>query len=304
MAEEIFLNTTIPGFKRQEDELIRQGYLEKKYTRTTQKEIERALRRYILKQAPAGVLNTPNKVAAFEPIIDAEIQKLYLTGPTGEKYLKIKMYVPSLKLQRERDAAMLAEEIAAEEEFAPGNYAEMVSLAEKAEDLTKDIINKVRVLTPTSPPNKIKSAIENSSKVKARVIKMLPKVQASPDVADRISAAINTLTRAEAYSQAIRAEHNRPINELTAMMAATNFGTRVQIRPNGAWVERPEYTNYSPELVAALEEILPSKLKPKSMESAAAINNMMGSFGLGKGGKAKRHTRRRRHSKRRHTRRN
>ncbi len=33
--EEIFLNTTIPGFKGQEDDLIKQGYLEKKGQITT-----------------------------------------------------------------------------------------------------------------------------------------------------------------------------------------------------------------------------------------------------------------------------
>ena len=300
MAEEIFLNTTIPGFKGQEDELIRQGYLEKKYTRTTADEIKGALRRYILKQAPAGALNTPSKIAAFQPVINAEIQKLYVTGPTGEKYLKIKMYVPSPKLQRAREAARMAEELEVEESFAPENYAQMVSVAEKAEELTRGVINKVRVLTPNSPANKINSAVENSSKVKARVIKMLPKVQANPEIAARVGAAINTLTRAEAHSQAIRTEYSRPVNELAAMMEATNFGMRVQRRPNGTWIERPEYRNYSPELIASLAGTLPSKPK-----STAANNNelasMMGRVGFsGKGRK----TRRRRHSKRRHTRRN
>lgn len=306
MAEEIFLNTTIPGFKAQEEDLIRQGFLEKKYTRITQKEIEGALRRFILKQAPPGTLNTPNKVAAFQPVINAELQKLYITGPTGEKFLKIKMYVPSPKLQKQRENAMMAEEIAAEEEFAPSNYGEMATLAEKAEELTRGIVDKVRVLTPNSPHNKLNSAIENSAKVKARVIKMLPKVQAYPNMAARVGASINTLTRAEAHSQALRAEYNRPVNELAAMMAATNFGTRVQKGPNGAWIERPEYAEYSPELKAQLSKMgIPNSTKNTAMTNNNNNNvNITGMIGrMGFGGK-QRKTHRRKHSKRRHTRRN
>jgi hypothetical protein len=241
MAEEIFLNTTVPGFKAHEDDLIKQGFIEKKYTRVTQKEIEGALRRYILKQAVPGTLNTPDKVASFQSLVDSEIQKLYINSPSGDRYLKIKMYIPSQKLQKQREASRMAEEVAIEEEFAPENYGEMATLAEKAEDLTRSVVNKVSVLKSNSPVSKLNNAIENSAKVKARVIKMLPKVHAYPDVAARVGSAINTLTRAEAYSQALRTEYSRNVNALASLLESTNFGTRVQRRPNGSWIERPEY---------------------------------------------------------------
>jgi hypothetical protein len=306
MAEEIFLNTTVPGFKGHEDELIRQGYVEKKYTRDTADEIKGALRRYILKQAPPGALNTPNKVAAFQPVIEAEIEKLYITAPSGEQFLKIKMYVPSLKLQKAREAAMRKEEIAVEEAFAPKNYAEMATLAEKAEQLTHGVLNKVRVLTPNSKVNNLNRAVENSAKAKERAIKMLPKVQANPDLAARVAASINMLTRAEAHSQALRAEYSRSVNELAEIMARTNFGTHVQRRPNGTWVQIEEYKNYPPELKSQLVEM---GIPNRGPAGAAAVSNngnmaaIMGRIGIGKGGKTKRQTRRRKHSKRRHTRR-
>jgi hypothetical protein len=309
MAEEIFLNTTAPGFKAQEDDLIRQGFIEKKYTRATADEIKGALRRYILKQAPPGALNTPNKVAAFQPVIEAEIEKLYITTASGEKFLKIKMYVPSPKLQKAREAAMMKEEIEAEEAFAPENYAEMATLAEKAEQLTRGLLNRVRVLTPNSKVNNLNKAVVNSAKAKSRIIKMLPKVQSNPDLAARVGAAINTLTKIEAHSQALRAEYSRPVNELAAMMAHTNFGTHVQRRPNGTWVQIEEYKNYPPELKSRLAEM---GIPNRGPAGAAASNNgniaaMMGRMGIGKGGKTKRHTKRRSHTKRkqrRHTRRN
>ena len=308
MAEEIFLNTTLPRFKEHEADLIRQGFIEKKYTRTTADEIKGALRRYILKQAPPGSLNTPNKVAAFQPVIEAEIKKLYITAPSGEKFLKIKMYVPSPKLEKARKAAEKAAEFAAEEAFAPTNYGGMLYLAERAEKLTNEVIENVSVLTPNSTANQLNSAIKKSATAKAHVIKMLPKVQANAALAAKVATAINQLTRAEAHSQALRAEYSRPVNELAAMMERINFGMYTQRRPNGTWVQIPAYKNYSPELKSQLAEMGIPNRGPAGASAAASNNGsiaaMMGRMGVGKGGRKYRYTKRRHHSKRRHTRRN
>jgi hypothetical protein len=97
-------------------------------------------------------------------------------------------------------------------------------------------------------------------------------------------------------------------------MLASNFGTRVQYKkgPNGKMVKYnvPQYAEYSPELkesLAAMGIHNRPTYGPKGLERGAPNNNedlvgMMGSMGIGKGGRKRHHTKRR-HSKRRHTKR-
>jgi len=285
MEEEVFLNITTPGAKEHEERLKASGFIEKKYTRATKLEIEGAIKRYLLKQLiPARGVTTPAQINALAPELNAEVQKLYIIAPSGERFLKIKMFVPSPKLIKEREAAMMAEEVEAEEAFAPANYGEMSEVAEKANTIARAAIANVSKLRPNSTANNINSAISKASTAKTRVTKMLPKVAASP-LAGRVQAAINALTMAEARAQAVRSEYSREANELAKIMERTNFGTHLQYVPkNGRLipVKKPEYTEYSPELSNYL---------------AGRISN------IGLGGKRHHKKTHKRHTKHRHTKR-
>jgi hypothetical protein len=281
MAEEIFLNSTLPGFEAEEKRVKEEGFVEKKYTRSTHAEIEGALKRFLLKQiVPQRGLTKPEQINALEPELRELVKSLYIDTPSG-KYFKIKMYVPTEKLRRARENALMREEIKAEEEFVPNNYGQMVELTEKAEEVAEAAFVAVRGLTAQSNIRYIKGAIDKTQRAKLRLIGILGKLHKFPLMAARVQQLINGLTMAEAHAIGIHREYTKEWNELADMMLKTNFGTHYQWGPEGL-VERPEYKSVNTHLTKYWNE----------------------KYGVKWGGQTlrRRHTKRR-HTKRRHTKR-
>jgi hypothetical protein len=134
MEEEIFLNTSLSNFKNEEKRILNQGYQEKKFTKSTKKEIEDAFKRHLLKQlirergirTPKEINELTNEIASMIP------DMLYTTGITGETFLKYKMYSPSLELRRNMEGRIMETNYEEVEEFAPENIAERLNALEQA----------------------------------------------------------------------------------------------------------------------------------------------------------------------------
>jgi hypothetical protein len=134
MEGEIFLNTTLSDFKNEEKKLIQEGYQEKKFTKTTKKEIEDAFKRHLLKQLiRERGLRTPKEINELTSEITLMIpNELYTIGTTGESFLKYKMYIPSLELQKKIEGRVMETNYEETEEFAPENIAERLEAIEKS----------------------------------------------------------------------------------------------------------------------------------------------------------------------------
>jgi hypothetical protein len=119
---EIFLNTTEPSFANREKELKKEGYLEKKYTRTTADAIEEAFVRHMLKQIiPERGLSTPSEIDKLADELKIYTQEnLYITSNNGNKVLKYKMYVMPIKPNNNTNIKLNYQN----ENFAPEDYAE------------------------------------------------------------------------------------------------------------------------------------------------------------------------------------
>lgn len=130
--DEIFLDISLPDSGKEETRLKKEGYVEKKYTRATAKEIEDAFKRYLLKQIiPARGITTPSQINALKGELNSMVStQLYEISKNGNKIFKYKMYIPSDKLLKQREKAKMNEnEIFTEvEEFAPENYGKEYTL--------------------------------------------------------------------------------------------------------------------------------------------------------------------------------
>ena len=131
--EELFLDIDVPDFKEQEKKIKNEGYIERKYTSSAAKDIEAAFRRHLLKQLiPSRGLTTPSQIEALKPELNELVKTtLYKPGPNGAKVFKFKMYIPSEKLIKQREAALMEENIEEEEFFAPENYGKLFQKEER-----------------------------------------------------------------------------------------------------------------------------------------------------------------------------
>jgi transcription antitermination factor NusA-like protein len=269
--EEIFLNTSIPNFKEQEDKIKKEGYVEKKYTRATKNDIEGAFRRHLMKQLiPARGITTPNQVALLKQEINTMISgTLYERGANGAQFMKFKMYVPTEQLRKKREAEQMNTVELEEEEFAPENYGEKVhakqravnSLIKKATKSSKEAVKIAENMQrhaafPYGPRNQnvkaVYQGIAPEIKYYAQTSQKLVSNALSAAEHDKLNMAENYASKAVELGEQAKRVANTPMNILANMMSRTNFGTHVQFKKglNGSTeiVTIPEYKEYSPEL--------------------------------------------------------
>ena len=262
--EETFLDISTPTFKEDEARLLSSGYIEKKYTRTTQKEIEDAFKRYLLKQEiPRRGLTTPAQINALGKELDAlAATTLYNEGTTGAKFLKFKMYVPSEKLKKERLAAVMEENESNvfNESFAPNNYSEMVGVAEKAEKALAGVLEATKGLNVRSTQNNIQKVIAKTKKAEELVSNTLSKVK-NANIGRRLQQTLKQARNMREYAEGIKKQQDKPYNDLATQMEkmiVTNYKT---LGKSGVLINE-----------AFIESILPIKNVNVNLNNENALN--------------------------------
>ena len=225
MEEEIFLDTSLHGFKMAEEAVKARGYVEKRYTSSTKKEIEGAYKRQLLKQIITPAMG-PANINALKPQINQMIQTtLYESGPAGAKVFKFKMYVPGKELRAQIDAAaaagMQGNENGEEEAFAPDNYGKYASKVDKAEKAVLEAYSNVKNISPNSASNNIQRALDKSQSAHKMATELLPKLMTFGNVqlTARGQSAFAKAQQLLAHSQAIKGKWGEPYNELANLMA-------------------------------------------------------------------------------------
>jgi hypothetical protein len=237
--EEVFLNIDAPGFDAENARLKSEGFVERKYTSTASKEIEGAFKRHLLKQMiPTRGLTTPAQINALKNEIEGLVDTtLYKVGANGGKFLKFKMYIPSEKLRKQREKALMEfNNEAVNEEFAPENYAKHVSNIEKMEKELHNVHSMFSRLNPNSSRENIDKALSKSIKAEQLAISLLNKVNASAK--PRVQSDLASAQAMKAHAQDIYRAWSQPFNELSNLMEKTHLSNQKQstISPSGLLV--------------------------------------------------------------------
>ena len=223
--EEVFLNTDAPGFATENARLRAEGYIERKYTSSAAKEIEGAFKRHLLKQLiPSRGLTTPAQINALKNEINGLVDTtLYKVGANGGKFMKFKMYIPSEKLKKQRERALMeTNNEAVNEEFAPENYAKHVANIEKMEKELTNVRSMFSTLSPNSHKENIDKALSKSIKAEQLGIALLGKVNAAAK--PRVQSDLATAQAMKAHAQEIYRQWSQPFNELSSLMEKTSVG--------------------------------------------------------------------------------
>lgn len=225
------------SFEKEDARLRAEGYIERKYTSSAAKEIEGAFKRHLLKQLiPSRGLTTPAQINALKSELNGLVDTtLYKVGPTGGKFLKFKMYIPSEKLRKERERAQMEfNNEAANEEFAPENYAKHAANIEKMEKELKNVHSMFSTLSPNSRKENIDKALSKSIKAEQQGISLLEKVNASAK--PRVQSNLATAQAMKAHAQEIYRLWSQPFNELSSLMDKTSIGNYkpAAISPSGS----------------------------------------------------------------------
>lgn len=263
--QETFLNVRAPGFKAAENALKSQGWKEKRFSRSTSAQIEKAFTIYLMKQmaAAAGRALTPQESEQMRQMAISRLPELYSTGANGAQILQYKMYTRPRPVNR----AAMDENVEFEEEEFISNAEQQIMAklnsnldkvdkeVERAQKAAANAEKNASAPTARARPNvgsvyvqvaRNIRGLADASKQEARMAKQMYS-------SSRFNQAQYHLDRArQAAKMAIDIKkEDRPVGMLANMMARTNFGTQYQLTPQG-WVHRPEYKNYSPELVEQL----------------------------------------------------
>ncbi len=227
--EEIFLDMSLPGFRATEESVKAQGYIEKRYTKSTQKEIEDAYKRVLLKQLVRPNMK-PSNVNALKPQINEMIKTtLYESGPGGARVFKFKMFVPGKEVRAQRNAAVLGvEEEAEEESFIHENYGKYLDKVEKAEKAVLEAYADVKNISANNESN-IDKAIKASTKAHKIATELLPKLieVGDPTLVLRGQAALTRSQQLMAYSQGAKRRADAPLEELISHMSKNSIFNRV-----------------------------------------------------------------------------
>jgi hypothetical protein len=241
--EEVFLDMSLPGFKAAEEGVKAQGYIEKRYTKSTQKEIEEAYKRQLLKQLVRTNMR-PANINALKPQIEEMVKTtLYESGPGGAKVFKFKMFVPGKELRAQREAALMGVEEDAEEEiFAPENYGKYDSKAEKVEKAILEAYSNVRDISPSSNAKNIQKALDKSRSVHKMAVELLPELISvgNSSLVGRGQAALIKAQQLVARSEAVKAESERndiELAELVSRIKLSNKPFRVSSGINKDFIE-------------------------------------------------------------------
>jgi hypothetical protein len=233
MKEE-FLDTSLPSFKASEAALLARGYVEKKYTKSTQKEIEGAFTRHILPNFITPGM-TPTQINDLKPQIEEMVRyTLYEYSGSGVPVLKYKMYIPGPKLLKEMaaiEAAAAAAQMATEEEeeeegrFAPEGYAESIEKAEKAEKALSNLELIIKKLSPNSNYNNIESVESKTKKIYESILELMPTIigLGEQSLITRANYALSVVQQMLGYLSAVKKGYTKEGNELANRMAATTF---------------------------------------------------------------------------------
>jgi hypothetical protein len=232
--EEIFLDIDAPGFKEQDSKIKAEGYVERKYTSSAAKDIEAAFKRHLLKQLiSARGLSTPAQINALKPELNEAIKTtLYKVGADGAKIFKFQMYIPSEKLRREREKALMNEEYNVNEDFAPNNYSNITKKADKVNQEILKAYANIKNISVNSKPNTIEKALEKSKKVYNLASELKAKANVSGNITLRRRAydALSKATQIRMHSEAIHKQASQPIDELSNMLSRFSI-SNMQSKP-------------------------------------------------------------------------
>jgi hypothetical protein len=239
--EEIFLDMSLLNSGKEEDKLKAQGYIEKKYTRATAKEIEDAFKRYLLKQIiPQRGLTTPAQINALQKELNSMIQeKMYeKKGKNDSKVFKFKMFVPSAKLIKEREAAMMItnnNDVLFDEEFAPETYGKNLESVNKAKKLAQNVQNTLRKLNTKRSLENVQRALNKTRKAQNKLAELAANVKNTPEFVAKVKKAQNNAAKTHRNLERLYEAEVKPINNISAMLRNTHINTyKVSpIKPSG-----------------------------------------------------------------------
>lgn len=239
--EEIFLDMSLPNSGKEEDKLKAQGYIEKKYTRATAKEIEDAFKRYLLKQIiPQRGLTTPAQINALQKELNSMIQETMYEkkGKNESKVFKFKMFVPSAKLIKEREAAMMItnnNNALFDEEFAPENYGKKLELVNKADKLALNVQNTLSRLRTKRSLENIQRALNKTRKAQNKLAELATNVKNTPEFVAKVKKAQNNASKTYRNLERLYEAEVKPINNISNMLRNTHINTyKVSpIKPSG-----------------------------------------------------------------------
>jgi hypothetical protein len=226
--EEVFLDMDSPSFKQDELKAKTDGFMEKKFTKGTKREIEEAFKRYLLKQIiPQRGLITPKEINALKGEIDEMVKTtLYKPASNGVEVFKFKMYVPSLQLRKRREKEM--EELmqmednngGEEESFAPESYSKFASKVNKAESAVSNAYSIAKDITINSKESNIKRAITKSKAVHKLANNTAKNVTSLGDygLSSRSRSAIDKASQLVAHFEEIQKKQMAPFEELSDLM--------------------------------------------------------------------------------------
>lgn len=237
---EIFLDMSLPNSGREEVRLKSEGYIEKKYTRTTAKEIEDAFKRYLLKQIiPQRGLTTPSQINALQKEIDSIVQEtMYKKDKNGAKVFKFKMFVPSAKLIAEREAAMMAVNNNGEyfdEEFAPETYGKNLETLHKATKIAEKVKKSMAKIHKNHLNINIQKALNKTRKAQNKLAELAANVKNTPNFVAKVRKAQNNTAKTRRNLEAFYETEVKPINDISAMLRNVHLNTYKlsPIKPSG-----------------------------------------------------------------------
>lgn len=226
--EEVFLDMSLPGFKAAEEGVKAQGYIEKRYTKSIQKEIEEAYKRQLLKQLVRANMR-PDNINALKPQIEEMVKTtLYESGPGGAKVFKFKMFVPGKELRAQRDAALMGVEEDAEEEiFAPENYAKYDSKVEKVENAVLETYSNIKNISPNNAKS-VQKALDKSRSVHKMAAELLLTLMSvgNSSLIGRGQSAFIKAQQLVARSEAVKAESEKNDIELAELVSRIKLSNK------------------------------------------------------------------------------
>jgi DNA polymerase III alpha subunit (gram-positive type) len=237
---EFFLDMSNPNSGREEARLKSEGYIEKKYTRSTAKEIEDAFKRYLLKQIiTQRGLTTPAQINALQKEINPMVQEtMYEKGKNGAKVFKFKMFLPSAKLIKEREAAMMItnnNNAIFNEEFAPENYAKNLESVNKAQKLALNVQNSLSRLRTKRSLENVQKALNKTRKAQNKLAELAVNVKNTPNFVAKVKKAQNNAAKTRRNLEVLYEAEVKPINDISAMLRNVHLNTYKfsPIKPSG-----------------------------------------------------------------------
>ena len=226
--DEIFLDMSLPNSGKEESRLKSQGYVEKKYTRSTEKEIEAAFKRYVLKQIiPQRGLTTPAQINALEkelkPLVE---ERMFEKKPNGGRLFKFKMFVPGAKLLKEREMAEMKNNNSAyseEELFASNTYGKNLETTRKATELALNVQNTYKKLSKNSKSENIQKALNKTRKAETKLAQMAVNVQNTSEFSTRVKKAQNNAAKTRRNLERLYNTEIKPINNISNILARTHI---------------------------------------------------------------------------------